>query len=108
MLYLLLCKSWFCEDVTDIVLFFLIISQIYDFDRDYKDIGVAQFTTKYLVVRNCVPQAKSDTLLSPWNPPQEWGKYALFPFLLYLLIFCGAPLSLLPSIVFICCNCVKG
>ncbi|KAL5844517.1 hypothetical protein ACOSQ4_010475 [Xanthoceras sorbifolium] len=47
---------------------------IYDFDRDYKDVGVAQFTTKYIVVRNCLPNAKSDMLLSPWNPPPEWGK----------------------------------
>ncbi|XVF36567.1 hypothetical protein REPUB_Repub19eG0068700 [Reevesia pubescens] len=47
---------------------------IYDFDRDYKDVGVAQFTTKYLVVRNCLPNAKSDMLLSAWNPPPEWGK----------------------------------
>ncbi|KAE8666757.1 Protein SABRE [Hibiscus syriacus] len=46
----------------------------YDFDRDYKDIGVAQFTTKYFVVRNCLPNAKSDMLLSAWNPPPEWGK----------------------------------
>ncbi|MED6130808.1 hypothetical protein PIB30_004229 [Stylosanthes scabra] len=47
---------------------------IYDFDRDYKDVGVAQFTTKYFVVRNCLPNAKSDMLLSAWNPPQEWVK----------------------------------
>ncbi|GAV66856.1 Fmp27_GFWDK domain-containing protein/Apt1 domain-containing protein [Cephalotus follicularis] len=47
---------------------------IYDFDRDYKDVGVAQFTTKYFVVRNCLPNAKSDMLLSAWNPPPEWGK----------------------------------
>ncbi|XP_024015622.1 protein SABRE isoform X2 [Eutrema salsugineum] len=47
---------------------------IYDFDRDYKDIGVARFTTKYFVVRNCLPNAKSDMLLSAWNPPTEWGK----------------------------------
>ncbi|XVE60621.1 hypothetical protein DITRI_Ditri05aG0142700 [Diplodiscus trichospermus] len=47
---------------------------IYDFDRDYKDVGVAQFTTKYFVVRNCLPNAKSDMLLSAWNPPREWGK----------------------------------
>lgn len=46
----------------------------YDFDRDYKDVGVAQFTTKYFVVRNCLPNAKSDMLLSAWNPPPEWGK----------------------------------
>ncbi|KAL6012637.1 hypothetical protein ACLOJK_003126 [Asimina triloba] len=48
--------------------------QIYDFDRDYKDVGVAQFTTMSFVVRNCLPNAKSDMLLSPWNPPAEWGK----------------------------------
>ncbi|XP_057973448.1 protein SABRE [Malania oleifera] len=47
---------------------------IYDFERDYKDVGVAQFTTKYFVVRNCLPNAKSDMLLSAWNPPPEWGK----------------------------------
>ncbi|KAK4850773.1 hypothetical protein QYF36_009700 [Acer negundo] len=47
---------------------------IYDFDRDYKDVGVAQFTTKYIVVRNCLLNAKSDMLVSPWNPPPEWGK----------------------------------
>nr|XP_009795849.1 PREDICTED: uncharacterized protein LOC104242493 isoform X2 [Nicotiana sylvestris] len=47
---------------------------IYDFDRDYKDVGVAKFTTKYFVVRNCLPNAKSDMLLSAWNPPTEWGK----------------------------------
>lgn len=52
--------------------------QIYDFDRDYKDIGVARFTTKYFVVRNCLPNAKSDMLLSAWNPPPEWGKYVFF------------------------------
>nr|GMD61449.1 hypersensitive to pi starvation 4 [Ipomoea batatas] len=50
-----------------------ISSPIYDFDRDYKDVGVARFTTKYFVVRNCLPNAKSDMLLSAWNPP-EWGK----------------------------------
>ncbi|XP_065044089.1 protein SABRE-like isoform X1 [Musa acuminata AAA Group] len=47
---------------------------IYDFDRDYKDIGVARFTTKSFVVRNCLPNAKSDMLLSAWNAPPEWGK----------------------------------
>ncbi|KAL8487833.1 hypothetical protein ACS0TY_024229 [Phlomoides rotata] len=47
---------------------------IYDFDRDYKDVGVAKFTTKYFVVRNCLPNAKSDMLLCAWNPPSEWGK----------------------------------
>ncbi|XP_042024224.1 protein SABRE-like isoform X2 [Salvia splendens] len=47
---------------------------IYDFDRDYKDVGVAKFTTKYFVIRNCLPNAKSDMLLCAWNPPAEWGK----------------------------------
>ncbi|KAJ4966887.1 hypothetical protein NE237_018736 [Protea cynaroides] len=46
----------------------------YDFDRDYKDVGIAKFTTKLFVVRNCLPNAKSDMLLSAWNPPNEWGK----------------------------------
>ncbi|PIA56244.1 hypothetical protein AQUCO_00700527v1 [Aquilegia coerulea] len=49
-------------------------NMIYDFDRDYKDVGVAKFTTKAFVVRNCLPNAKSDMLLSAWNPPLEWGK----------------------------------
>ncbi|XP_047176889.1 protein SABRE-like [Vigna umbellata] len=51
---------------------------IYDFDRDYKDVGIARFTTKYFVVRNCLPNVKSDMLLSAWNPPSEWGKYVVF------------------------------
>nr|XP_018450276.1 PREDICTED: protein SABRE-like isoform X1 [Raphanus sativus] len=46
----------------------------YDFDRDYKDTGVARFTTKSFVVRNCLCNAKSDEVLSAWNPPPEWGK----------------------------------
>ncbi|KAE8682183.1 Protein KINKY POLLEN [Hibiscus syriacus] len=50
---------------------------IYDYDRDYKDIGVALFTTKSIFKRNCLPNAKSDTLLSAWNPPPEWGKKVL-------------------------------
>ncbi|XP_010545182.1 PREDICTED: protein KINKY POLLEN [Tarenaya hassleriana] len=49
-------------------------NMIYEFDRDYKDIGVTQFTTRYVVLRNCLPNAKSDTVLSAWNPPPEWGK----------------------------------
>ncbi|MED6196816.1 hypothetical protein PIB30_050897 [Stylosanthes scabra] len=60
-----------------IVLFNMVgspVYHIYDFDRDYKDVGVAQFTTKYFVARNCLPNAKSDMLLSAWNPPQEWVK----------------------------------
>ncbi|KAF7817045.1 protein SABRE isoform X1 [Senna tora] len=51
-----------------------VLLAIYDFDRDYKDVGVSQFTTKYLVIRNCLPNAKSDMLLSAWNPPPEWGR----------------------------------
>ncbi|XP_074579905.1 protein SABRE-like [Curcuma longa] len=47
---------------------------IYDFDRDYTDIGIAQLTTKLIVVKNCVANSKSDTLLSAWNAPPEWGK----------------------------------
>lgn len=47
---------------------------IYDFDRDYKDIGIAHLTTKMVVIRNGLANAKSDTVLAPWNPPSEWGK----------------------------------
>ncbi|CAM0875467.1 unnamed protein product [Alopecurus aequalis] len=50
-----------------------ISDMVYDFDRDYKDIGVARFTTKYFVVRNCMTNAKCDTLLSAWNAPPEKG-----------------------------------
>ncbi|KAM0897907.1 hypothetical protein ACQ4PT_022264 [Festuca glaucescens] len=50
-----------------------ISDMVYDFDRDYKDIGVARFTTKYFVVRNCMANAKCDTLLSAWNGPPEKG-----------------------------------
>uniref|UniRef100_A0A1J3J5Z2 FMP27/BLTP2/Hobbit GFWDK motif-containing RBG unit domain-containing protein n=1 Tax=Noccaea caerulescens TaxID=107243 RepID=A0A1J3J5Z2_NOCCA len=49
-------------------------NMIYDFNRDYRDIGIAKFTTRYFVLRNCLPNAKSDTVLSAWNPPPEWGK----------------------------------
>lgn len=48
--------------------------QVYDFDRDFRDKGISNFTTKLVVVKNCLPNAKSDTLLSAWNPPPEWGK----------------------------------
>ncbi|KAF7139251.1 hypothetical protein RHSIM_Rhsim07G0212900 [Rhododendron simsii] len=66
---------------------------IYDFDRDYKDFGVARFTTKYFVVRNCLPNAKFDMILAPWNPPPEWGKYALVSaYLLHLLIIRYLPI----------------
>ncbi|KAG8063345.1 hypothetical protein GUJ93_ZPchr0003g18208 [Zizania palustris] len=47
---------------------------IYDFDRDYKDIGIAHLTTKLFVLKNGLANAKSDTVVSPWNPPSEWGK----------------------------------
>ncbi|KAK7372939.1 hypothetical protein VNO80_06330 [Phaseolus coccineus] len=47
---------------------------IYDFDRDYKDVGISLFTTKFLIFRNCLSNAKSDTILSAWNPPPDWGK----------------------------------
>ncbi|KAJ1297114.1 hypothetical protein BS78_01G353000 [Paspalum vaginatum] len=50
---------------------------IFDFDRDYKDIGIAQLTTKLFVIKNGLGNAKSDTVLSPWNPPSEWGKNAM-------------------------------
>lgn len=50
---------------------------IYDFDRDYQDFGVARFTTKYFVVRNCLPNAKFDMILSPWNPLPELGKIVM-------------------------------
>jgi len=49
-------------------------TQIYHFDRDYKDIGVARFTIKNFAVKNGLPNAKCDTLLAPWSPPSEWGK----------------------------------
>ncbi|KAL2317608.1 hypothetical protein Fmac_031484 [Flemingia macrophylla] len=51
-----------------------ISDMIYDFDRDYKDVGISLFTTKYIVFKNCLPNAKSDTILSAWNPPPDWGK----------------------------------
>ncbi|KAL6893652.1 hypothetical protein ACP4OV_007750 [Aristida adscensionis] len=46
---------------------------VYDGDRDYKDIAIYRFTTKYFVVRNCMANAKCDTLLSAWNTPPEKG-----------------------------------
>ncbi|KAG8062119.1 hypothetical protein GUJ93_ZPchr0003g16877 [Zizania palustris] len=50
-----------------------IIDMVYEFDRDYKDIGNSRFTTKYFVVRNCMANAKCDELLSAWNGPPEKG-----------------------------------
>ncbi|KAJ3673403.1 hypothetical protein LUZ60_006777 [Juncus effusus] len=47
---------------------------VYDFDRDFRDKGVSNFTTKSVVIKNCLQNAKSNTLLSAWNPPPEWGK----------------------------------
>ena len=41
--------------------------------------GISQFTTKYIVFKNCLPNAKSDTILSAWKPPDEWVKYVIFP-----------------------------
>ncbi|XP_013672232.2 protein SABRE isoform X2 [Brassica napus] len=64
---------------------------IYDFYRDYKDIGVARFTTKSFVVRNCLPLAKSDMLLSAWNPPSEWGNFICRNFMLHVDAKQGAP-----------------
>eukprot|EP01018_Ginkgo_biloba_P039836 Gb_21610 [translate_table: standard] len=51
-----------------------ISNMILNVDRDYKDVGVAEFTTRSFVVRNCLANAKSDMLLSAWNPPTEWGR----------------------------------
>ncbi|KAF2617415.1 hypothetical protein F2Q68_00039053 [Brassica cretica] len=61
--------------------------QIYDFERDYKDIGVARFTTKFFVVRNCLCNATSDMILSAWNPPSEWGKYVFLACLSTMPVF---------------------
>ncbi|XP_057820697.1 protein SABRE isoform X2 [Cryptomeria japonica] len=47
---------------------------ILNVDRDYKDVGVAEFATRSFVVRNCLANAKSDVVLSAWNPPTEWGR----------------------------------
>ncbi|KAL2610894.1 hypothetical protein R1flu_022586 [Riccia fluitans] len=51
-------------------------SMILEVDRNFDDIGVAKFTTKSFVVRNCLQGAKSSRILSPWNPPagDDWGK----------------------------------
>ena len=61
--------------------------QIYDFERDYKGIGVARFTTKFFVVRNCLCNATSDMILSAWNPPSEWGKYVFLACLSTMPVF---------------------
>uniref|UniRef100_A0A0D3FMG5 FMP27/BLTP2/Hobbit GFWDK motif-containing RBG unit domain-containing protein n=1 Tax=Oryza barthii TaxID=65489 RepID=A0A0D3FMG5_9ORYZ len=50
-----------------------ISEMVFDFDRDYKDIGVGRFTTKCFEVRNCISNAKCATLLSAWNTPPEKG-----------------------------------
>eukprot|EP00250_Pteridium_aquilinum_P012865 c20993_g1_i1 orf=354-8423(+) len=43
-------------------------------DRDFHEVGIAQLTAKHFVVKNCLPHAKSSTVLSAWNPPSEWGR----------------------------------
>jgi len=48
-------------------------------DRDFKDIGVAEFTVKSFEVRNLLPNAKSKTVLAAWNPPKERGRLTLPP-----------------------------
>ncbi|EFJ28828.1 hypothetical protein SELMODRAFT_146641 [Selaginella moellendorffii] len=50
-----------------------ISSMILNVDRDFNNVGVARFTTKSFVVKNCVRLAKSN-VLSAWNPPAEWGR----------------------------------
>lgn len=78
---------WFHLGIASLakIIWIQFLVQIYDYDRDYQEVGVARFTKKYFVVRNCLPNAKSDMLLSPWNPPPDWGKY-VFP--LMLISFC--------------------
>ncbi|KAI5072700.1 hypothetical protein GOP47_0012806 [Adiantum capillus-veneris] len=46
-------------------------------DRDFHEVGIAQFTAKHFVVKNCLPLAKSNTVLSAWNPPSEWGRNSM-------------------------------
>ncbi|KAL0741395.1 hypothetical protein Bca4012_082908 [Brassica carinata] len=60
-------------------------NMIYDFNRDLRDIGIAQFTTRYFVLRNCLPHAKCDTVLSAWNPPPEWGQKVMLQVEIYPL-----------------------
>lgn len=50
-------------------------------DRDFKDIGVAEFTVKSFEVKNLLPNAKSKTVLAAWNPPKERGRSILLPWL---------------------------
>jgi hypothetical protein len=64
----------------------IFVLQILMVDRDFKDIGVARFTIKSFVVKNCLPGAKLDTVLSAWNPPTEWGRFVIPP-PLYLSFF---------------------
>jgi hypothetical protein len=61
----------------------IFVLQILMVDRDFKDIGVARFTIKSFVVKNCLPGAKLDTVLSAWNPPTEWGRFVLPPLLIF-------------------------
>ncbi|KAJ7565154.1 hypothetical protein O6H91_02G050400 [Diphasiastrum complanatum] len=51
-----------------------ISSMILNVDRGFDDIGVARFTVKSFVAKNCLPSAKSNVVLSAWNPPKEWGR----------------------------------
>lgn len=51
-----------------------ISNMILNVDRDYHEVGIAQFTAKHFVVKNCLRNAKSSTVLSAWNPPTEWGR----------------------------------
>ncbi|KAH7290740.1 hypothetical protein KP509_30G061600 [Ceratopteris richardii] len=46
-------------------------------DRDFHERGIAQFTTKHFVVKNCLPNPKSNTVLSAWNPPLDWGRNSM-------------------------------
>ncbi|MCO5594207.1 hypothetical protein L7F22_048232 [Adiantum nelumboides] len=46
-------------------------------DRDFHEVGIAQLTAKHFVVKNCLPHAKSNTVLSAWNPPIEWGRNSM-------------------------------
>jgi hypothetical protein len=43
-------------------------------DRDFHEVGIAQFSAKHFVVKNCLRDAKSDTVLSAWNPPKDWER----------------------------------
>lgn len=51
-----------------------ISNMILNVDRDFNEVGIAQLTGKEFVVKNCLPNSKSSTVLSAWNPPKEWGR----------------------------------